>query len=89
MNQLKGSIIDGSAENEIEALPFTNFVLTDLSNIIELCEDIVKIVNQESPSFQSMKISNIKSTIFQTYSLLMNETRFILLRHSSLFTINR
>ena len=89
MNELEIAILNETAITVLQNMPFKDFLLPDIANLISFFEYIVQIVNQKADNTPSSKIATIKKSIFFAYSLLMNETSFLLMQNSSLLTINK
>ena len=77
-----------SAIMMLENLPYSKFLVVDVSNLIHLFENIVQSVNSNA-SFSSSTVAMIKYNIFNAYSILMNQTSSILLKNSSLPVANK
>jgi hypothetical protein len=79
---------NSTAISMMQKLPYSKLLGVDVSNLIDLFKSIVQSINLDS-SISSCKVYMIKYNIFNAFSILMNQTEFILLKNSSLPLANK
>jgi hypothetical protein len=79
---------NSTAISMMQKLPYSKLLGVDVSNLIDLFKSIVQSINLDS-SISSSKVYMIKYNIFNAFSILMNQTEFILLKNSSLPLANK
>jgi len=79
---------NSTAISMMQKFPYSKLLGVDVSNLIDLFKSIVQSINLDS-SISSSKVYMIKYNIFNAFSILMNQTEFILLKNSSLPLANK